>query len=31
VQRSLRAALDARPLSGLAAVSARLHGRFARH
>ena len=31
VQRSLRAALDARPLAGLAAVSARLHGRFARH
>ncbi len=31
VQRSLRAALDARPLTGLAAVSARLHGRFARH
>ena len=31
VQRSLRAALDARPLAGLSAVSARLHGRFARH
>ena len=31
VQRSLRAVLDARPPVGLAAVSARLHGRFARH
>jgi len=30
-QRSLRAALGARPVAGLAAVSARLHGRFARH
>ena len=30
VQRWLRAALVARPLSGWAAVSARLHGRFAR-
>jgi hypothetical protein len=30
-QRSLRAALDARPLAGWAALSARLHGRFARH
>ena len=31
VQRSLRAVLDARPRAGWAAVSARLHGRFARH
>jgi hypothetical protein len=31
VQHSLRAVLDARPAAGLAAVSARLHGRFARH
>ena len=31
VQRSLRAVLDARPAAGLAAVSARLQGRFARH
>ena len=31
VQRSLRAVLDAQPPAGLAAVSARLQGRFARH
>ena len=31
VQRSLREALNPRPLAGWAAVSARLHGRFARH
>ncbi len=31
VQRSLRAALEAPPPAGWAAVSARLHGRFARH
>lgn len=31
VQRSLRAVLDARPPAGWAAISARLHGRFARH
>jgi hypothetical protein len=31
VQRSLRAALNAPPPAGWAAVSARLHGRFARH
>ena len=31
VQRSLRAVLNTRPPSGWAAVSARLHGRFARH
>jgi len=30
-QRSLRAAVNARPPVGWAAVSARLHGRFARH
>ena len=30
VQRSLREALNARPLKGWAALSARLHGRFAR-
>ena len=30
-QRSLRAALNARPPGGWAAVSARLYGRFARH
>jgi hypothetical protein len=30
-QRSLRAALNAHPPAGWAAVSARLHGRFARH
>jgi hypothetical protein len=30
VQHSLRAALEARPTVGLAAMSARLHGRFAR-
>ena len=30
-QRSLRAALDAPPPRGWAALSARLHGRFARH
>jgi hypothetical protein len=29
-QRSLREALNPRPLAGLSAVSARLHGRFAR-
>jgi hypothetical protein len=31
VQRSLRAVLDARRPAGWAAISARLHGRFARH
>jgi hypothetical protein len=31
VQRSLRATLNAAPPRGWAAVSARLHGRFARH
>ena len=31
VQRSLRAALNGRAPAGWAAVSARLHGRFARH
>ena len=31
VQRTLRRTLDARPPVGWAAVSARLHGRFARH
>jgi hypothetical protein len=31
VQRSLREALSGRPLTGRAAISARLHGRFARH
>jgi hypothetical protein len=31
VQRSLRAVLNAPPQAGWAAVSARLHGRFARH
>jgi hypothetical protein len=31
VQRALRAALNAPPPRGWAAVSARLHGRFARH
>ena len=30
-QRSLRGALNAHPRAGWAAVSARLHGRFARH
>ena len=30
-QHSLRMALDPRPAAGLAAISARLHGRFARH
>ena len=30
-QRSLRSALDQRPTAGWAAVTARLHGRFARH
>ena len=30
-QRSLRAVLDVRPRAGWAALSARLHGRFARH